>query len=80
MARIKGVTKEEASDEVRAIFQKQEQNYGAVLNTAHIYSLRPTIQKGVQALAEGIAASELIDPQLKNLVCMKSASINGCPY
>jgi hypothetical protein len=51
-----------------------------VLNTAPIYGLRPTIQKGVQALAEGIVASGLIDPQLRHLVCMKAASINGCPY
>jgi len=80
MARKKGVTKEEAPDEVRAVFQKQEQNYGAVLNTAPIYGLRPTIQNGVQALTDGIMASGLIDPQLKHLVCMKTASINGCPY
>ncbi|HEV8341464.1 MAG TPA: carboxymuconolactone decarboxylase family protein [Candidatus Binatia bacterium] len=80
MARIRGVTKEESPEEVQSVFQKQEQQYGAVLNTAPIYGLRPTIQKGVQALAEGIVASGLIDPQLRHLVCMKAASINGCPY
>ncbi len=80
MARIKGVTEEEAPDEVRAVFQKQEQSYGSVLNTAPIYGLRPTIQRGVQALTEGIVASGLIEPQLRHLLCMKAASINGCPY
>jgi hypothetical protein len=80
MPRIRGVTKEEAPDEVRAVFQEQEQNFGAVLNTAPIYGLRPTIQKGVQVLAEGIRASGLIEPQLRHLICMKTASINGCPY
>jgi alkylhydroperoxidase family enzyme len=80
MARIRGVAKDEAPEEVQSVFQKQEQRYGAVLNTAPIYGLRPTIQRGVQALAEGIVASGLIEPQLRHLVCMRAASINGCPY
>ena len=80
MLRIKGVTKDEAPAEVRDIFQEQEERYGSILNTAPVYALRPTIQKGVQALAEGIRASGLIEPDLRHLVCVKSASINGCPY
>ena len=80
MARVREVTKEEASDDVRAIFEEQERRYGFVSNTAKIYALRPTIQKGVQALAEGIRASGLIAPELRHLVCVKAASINGCPF
>ncbi len=80
MARIKGVTKNEANDEVRAIFEEQEKRYGSVLNTARVYALRPTIIKGVQALGKGIQDSGLIEPQLRHLVCVKAASINGCPY
>ena len=80
MTRIKGVTKEEASADVRSVFEAQEKQYGAVLNTAPVYALRPTIQQGVRALADGIQASGLIDPELKHLLCMKAASINGCPY
>ncbi|MBI2352380.1 MAG: carboxymuconolactone decarboxylase family protein [Deltaproteobacteria bacterium] len=80
MARIKGVTKSEAKGEVRAIFEEQEKRYGFVSNTAKIYALRPTIQKGVQALGQGIQASGLIDPGLRHLVCVKTANINGCPF
>ncbi len=80
MLRIKGVTKEEAPEEVRAIFEEQEKRYGSVLNTARVYGLRPTIQRGVQALQQGILASGLITPELRHLLCMKAASINGCPY
>lgn len=60
MARIKGVTKDEAIDEVRALFEEQEKRYGFVSNTAKIYALRPTIQKGVQALGQGIQASHAV--------------------
>ena len=80
MARIKGVTKEEASAEARAVFEEQEKRYGFVSNTARVYALRPTIQQGVQALAQGIQASGLIDAGLRHLVCVKTANINGCPF
>ena len=68
MLRIKGVSKEEAPAEVRALFDEQEKIYGSVLNTAKIYGLRPTIQKGVQALQKGIVASGLIPPDLRHLL------------
>ncbi|MEK7782824.1 MAG: hypothetical protein AAB279_02745 [Candidatus Binatota bacterium] len=80
MARIKGVAKEEAPEEVRAIFEEQEKRYGFVSNTARVYALRPTIQQGVQALAQGILASGLIEPDLRHLLCVKTANINGCPF
>jgi alkylhydroperoxidase family enzyme len=80
MARIKGVTKETAAPELRGIFEEQEKQYGAPLNTLRIYALRPTIYKGAQALAQGIRDSGLIAPELKHLVCVKAAGINGCPY
>ena len=80
MLRIKGATKENATEEVRNLFEEQEKQYGAILNTAKVYGLRPTIQKGVQALQQGIVASGLIPADLRHLLCMKAASINGCPY
>ena len=80
MLRIRGVAKEKAPEEVRRIFEEQEKRYGSILNTAKVYGLRPTIQKGVQALQEGIVASGLISADLRHLLCMKAASINGCPY
>lgn len=80
MLRIKGAAKETSSPEVRAIFEQQEQQHGAVLNSARVYGLRPTIQQGVQALQQGILASGLIEPELRHILCMKTARINGCPY
>ena len=80
MLRIKGVTKEDAPDAVRQVFEAQENQYGSILNTAVVYGLRPTIQQGVQALQQGILASGLIPADLRHLLCMKAASINGCPY
>lgn len=80
MARIRGVAENGIPDEVRYIFEEQEKRYGFVTNTARVYALRPTIQKGVRALSEGIRASGLIEPELLHLVCVKTATINGCPF
>ena len=80
MLRIKGATRENAPEEVRKVFEAQEQQYGSILNTAKVYGLRPTIQQSVQALQAGIVASGLIGADLRHLLCMKAASINGCPY
>jgi hypothetical protein len=80
MPRIQGVSKDKASDDLRAMFEEQEKRYGVALNNAPIYALRPTIRKGVQALADGIDQSGLIERDLRHLVCLKTAAINGCPY
>ena len=79
MARIKGITQSD-NEEVRRVFAEHEKRYGFISNTAKVYALRPTIQKGVQALGEGINASGLISPELRHLVCVKTANINGCPF
>jgi hypothetical protein len=34
----------------------------------------------VQALQAGILESGLIAGDLRHILCMKAASINGCPY
>jgi len=80
MARIKGVTESEANDAVREIFAEQKQRHGFVSNAAQVSAVRPTIYRGVQALAQGIQESGLIVPELRNLVCARTAHINGCPY
>ena len=80
MARIRGVTESEANDEVRQVFEAQKKRQGVVSNTAKVYAVRPTIQRGVQALAQGIQDSGLISPELKHLLCVKTANINGCPF
>ncbi len=80
MSRIKGVTKNAASETARVVFEEQEKRYGFISNTAKIYALRPTIQQGVQSLAQGILTSGLIEPDLSHLVCIKTANINGCPF
>ena len=80
MARVRGITEQEATTEVKELFQHQRRMFGEVLNPTPIFALRPTIMAGSYALAAGIDASGLIDPSLKYLVYTKTAWINGCPF
>jgi hypothetical protein len=80
MARINGISENEANDDVRTIIEEQKKRHGFVSNAVQVSALRPTIYKGVQALAQGIQESGLIAQELRNLVCMRTAHINGCPY
>ena len=80
MARVRGITEEEATPELRALFDRQKQTFGKVLNTTPIIGLRPTILEGSNSLAAGIDASGMIEPSLKSLVYTKTAWINGCPF
>lgn len=81
MARIKGVAESDAnSDDVQRIIEEQKKRHGFVSNAAQVSAVRPTIQRGVQVLAQGIQDSGLIPQELRNLVCVRTAHINGCPY
>ncbi|MBI3001259.1 MAG: hypothetical protein HYY46_22835 [Deltaproteobacteria bacterium] len=80
MARIEGVHPDQPPEEVKEIFAEQIRRQGSVSNTARVYALRPTIFQGVQALNEGIRASGLIETELRHMVCVKAAGINGCPF
>lgn len=80
MARIPNITNEQATPEVREVLERQERAFGAPLNTSLIYGYRPSILFGATALAQGIDESGLIEPSLKDLVSLKAALINGCPF
>ena len=80
MARIKGITEADANDDVRKIIEAQKKRHGFISNSVQVSAVRPTIYKGVQALAQGIQESGLIAQELRNLVCVRTAHINGCPY
>ncbi len=80
MARVAGITEQEAPADVKELFERQRRTFGEVLNTTPVFAMRPTILAGSTALAAGIDASGLIEPPLKYLVYTKTAWINGCPF
>jgi len=80
MPRIPNITSDLATPEVREVLENQTRAFGAPLNSTMIYAYRPSILFGATALAKGIDDSALIETDLKNLVSLKAALINGCPF
>ena len=60
MATVNGITEQEATQEVKALLQRQRELFGDVLNTAPLFAWRPTIMTGSTALAAGIDTPGLI--------------------
>ena len=80
MARIQGVTPEQAAPVTRRLMDENVVRYGQVLPGTGIYGHAPTIQEGTRALDEGITAAGRIAPQLRTLMNVVVASLVGCPF
>ena len=80
MPRIKGVDPEQATGEIKRVFEQQTRTWGAPLLNHLVYARRPTIFRGVRAMWGGIAASGLIDEALQALVNRRIAMIIGCAF
>ena len=64
----------------RELFAHQIENEGFVFNTSRVYGIRPTIMRGLGLLQQGVNESGLLGGDLKALVNVRVASINGCPF
>jgi hypothetical protein len=80
MTRIHALTREEAPEGARAIYDANVKSWGQVSNTTGIWAYRPTIQQGVKALGEGFQRSGLISYKLRCLINVRIASQVGCGF
>jgi hypothetical protein len=80
MARIPALTRDEASPDVRPLYDANLAAFGQIMNTTGIWAYRPTIQLGVKALADGIQKSGLISDKLRCLINVRIASQVGCGF
>ena len=80
MTRLSALTREEASPDVRPLYDANLKAFGQILNTTGIWAHRPTIQLGVKALDDGLQQSGLISDKLRCLIIVRIASQVGCGY
>ena len=85
MARIVGVSDEDATPEIQAVFdEKRRQNpKGIVPETARIWALWPYIQQAVEQLIKAIrwaAERAGIESDLLYLVYLRVAKLNRDPF
>jgi hypothetical protein len=80
MARIHALTREEAPEQIRSIYDANVKNWGQVSNTTGVWAYRPSIQLGVQAVGRGLTESGLISEKLRCLINVRIASQVGCGF
>ncbi|MFQ5692725.1 MAG: hypothetical protein ACE5IM_06755 [Nitrospinota bacterium] len=80
MPRISEVNVEEVPPEVRAVFDRQMEEFGAHLNPSKVYAHVPAILFAADALASAIRDEPHVAPEILALVNVRVAQINGCPF
>jgi uncharacterized peroxidase-related enzyme len=74
------VSKEEATPEVRELFEAGEATYGRVLNTWHALAQRPEIFVAYMPYLRSIVGPGALDQRLKELVEVRTVVLNRCLY
>ena len=80
MPRVSEIEDDEGEPTLQPIFAKERERFGGPLNTTKIYAHRPPVLKAMKDMAEAIERGGLVDSQLRSLVYLKVALLNGCPF
>jgi alkylhydroperoxidase family enzyme len=80
MPRVSEIVTDRGDATLQPIFARERDASGAPLNTTKIYAHRPPVLKAMKDMAEAIERSGLIESQLRSLVYLKVALVNGCPF
>jgi alkylhydroperoxidase family enzyme len=65
---------------VRRILDEETQRFGAPLNTTLVWTHHPALLAAYRAWSKAIGEAALIPADLKYLVYVRVASLNGCPF
>lgn len=80
MARIRPLTKEDVSGNLREVLEAKEQSLGQPSVGTGIRAYAPPILEASQQLSAAPAKSGLLSPQLRSLVCLRAAEMVGCVF
>jgi alkylhydroperoxidase family enzyme len=80
MPRVSEIEGDGGDPILQPIFAKDGELFGGPLNTTKIYAHRPGVLKAMRDMAAAIERGGLIPPQLRSLVYLKVALLNGCPF
>lgn len=80
MPRVSEIDTDRGDPTLRPVFAKEQELFGGPLNTTKVYARRPPVLKAMKDMAEAIERSGLVDSQLRSLVYLRVALLNGCPF
>ncbi len=80
MPRVREIESDGGDPALREIFAKEREAFGRLFNTTKVLAHCPPILQAAKNLSASIERSGLLDAQLRNLVYLRVALINGCPF
>jgi len=80
MPRVREVEDPGDNPSLQEIYAKEREIFGFVLNTTKIQAHTPGILKAAKQLSAAVDKSGLLPPELRSLVFLRVALINGCPF
>lgn len=80
MPRVKPVEHPDGNAILEEIYARDRETLGEVLNTTKVYAHCPPILRAAKLLGKALEESGLLDPQLRALINVRVAQINGCPF
>jgi hypothetical protein len=81
--RIRGITDLEASGPTRDLFEASDIMLGRTANLQRILSHSPLLARWFLPLVAAVrqpSAGAVSDVRLRNLVCLKTSTVNNCNY
>jgi hypothetical protein len=80
MDRITPLDRDDAHPDAWPIFDQDEKYFGLVLNPTRILAYRPPILTAARALGRSVATNAVLPAALRALVCVRVATLVGCPF
>jgi alkylhydroperoxidase family enzyme len=80
MPRVREIDTDGGDPVLKEVFDKEREVFGHLLNTTKVYAHCPPILQAAKRLSAAVDRSGLIEPELRALICLRVALINGCPF
>ena len=80
MARIEGLSNHDAGPLTRFVFRRAARRAGAVPEPLRIMARSLGVLRAVVGFQVGFDRARSLDPRLKDLACLKAASMIGCVF
>ena len=80
MTRIRPLGQDEAHEGARLAFEQDLRAFGLVLNPTGVLAHRPPILTAARSLGASVGKDSVLPATLRTLVCVRVASLVGCPF
>jgi AhpD family alkylhydroperoxidase len=80
MARIPGIPRADAPEDVRRVYDWAEKTFGKPLEPLMVVAHHPALFRTYVAFEMGLETADLLPARLKELVQLKAAARIGCPF